>query len=71
MDSKIIDDFIDGVGQPLSERGSIISTCTLCLGEEINGDSVETWLVDSNRTKLRKITKEEFDMILHFALTGM
>ena len=67
----VIDEFIEGVGQPLSERGRIVSKCTFCLGEEINGDSIETWLVDSNNTKLRRISKEEFDLIQHFALTGL
>ena len=77
MEEKILEIFkaqleIDGVGKKLSPRGRIIDTVNLCLGEDMEEDNTtSTWLVTSDGNKIRRITREQFDLIKKFALSGM
>ena len=60
-----------GVGQMLSHKGKIIDTTKLCLGEDVEDDeTTSTWLVTPEGNKIRRITREEFELIKKFALTG-
>ena len=77
MEQKILEIFkaqleTDNVGKKLSPRGSIIDMVNLCLGEDIEEDNTtSTWLVTSDGKKIRRITREQYDLIKKFALSGI
>lgn len=59
----------EGMGEPF--KGEIKSALKYLYGIETkdNGET-EGWLIDSNGTKIRHITEQEFNTIRKFALTG-
>lgn len=55
----------DGIGEPF--KGEILKTLECMYGEERNDKGeMEGWLVNSNRIKLTRITKRQFELIEEF-----